>query len=185
MDDITKNKVKAILIDSGIHEPESLALIEAVAVAVHAVAGQKNAEFEENIRQATSSAETLPSRIDEAGKRFGQVLSEAATPVAQGLGKVEVVVQRQLSDIDKKLEQAASKKVDSVTAVWADAAHKEVQKHLKNEGKRSVLIWGIAGAAMAVAMMVAGGLIWNIAIKSGSVYECQTFHEELWCRVRN
>lgn len=185
MDDITKNQVKAILIDSGIHEPESLAMIEAVVVAVDAVSSQKTAELEQNIRQATSSAETLPSRIDEAGQRFGHALSEAATPVAEALGKVELVVQRQLSDIDKKLDQAAKGKADAVAGLWADAAHKEVQKRLKNEGKRSVLVWGIAGVAVAVAMMVAGGLVWNIAIKSGSVYECQTFKGELWCRVEN
>jgi len=185
MDDITKNQVKAILVDSGIHEPESLALIEAVAVAVDAVTSQKTAELEANIRQATSSAETLPGRIDEAGQRFGHALSEAATPVAEALGKVEVVVQRQLSDIDKKLDQAAKGKADSVAGLWADIAHTEVQKRLKSEGRRSVLIWGIAGAALAVTLMVAGGVIWNLAIKSGSVYECQTFHGELWCRVRN
>jgi hypothetical protein len=135
--------------------------------------------------EVLSRTDSLPARIDEAGQRFGQALAGVATPVVEALGKVEVVVQRQLSDIDKKLDQAASKKVDSVTGIWADAAHLEVQKRLKNEGRRSVLIWGIAGAAVAVAMMVVGGLVWNVAIKTGSVYECQTFHGELWCRVRN
>lgn len=185
MDDITKNQVKAILIDSGIHEPESLALIEAVVVAVDAVTSQKTAELEQNIRQATSSAETLPNRIDEAGQRFGKALSEAATPVAEALGKVEIVIKKQLADIDKKLDQAAKGKADSVADLWADAAHAEVQKRLKSEGRRNVLIWGIAGAALGVALMVAGGLVLSFAIKSGSVYECQTFQGELWCRVKS
>lgn len=135
--------------------------------------------------EVLSRTDSLPSRIDEAGQRLGQALAGVATPVAEALGKVESVIQKQLGDIDKKMDQAASKKVDSVTGVWADAAHKEVQKRLKNEGNRSVLIWGIAGAAVAIAMMVVGGLVWNIAIKSGSVYECQTFKGELWCRVKN
>lgn len=139
----------------------------------------------ESQHEVLSRTDSLPSRIDEAGKRFGQALAGVASPVAEALGKVEVVVQRQLSDIDRKLDQAAKGKADSVAGLWAAAAHKEVHKRLKNEGKRSVLIWGIAGAAMAVAMMVAGGLIWNIAIKSGSVFECQTFQGELWCRVKN
>lgn len=185
MDDITKNQVKAILVDSGIHEPESLALVEAVAVAVDAVTSQKTAELEENIKRATSSAETLPSRIDEAGLRFGQALSEAATPVAMALGKVESVIQKQLGDIDKKLDQAASKRADSVAGLWADAAHFEVQKRIKKEGRRGVLMWSIIGAVVAAAMMTLGGVVWNLAIESGSVYPCQTFKGELWCRVKN
>jgi hypothetical protein len=185
MDDITKNQVKAILIDSGIHEPESLAMIEAVVVAVDAVTSQKTDELEQNIRQATSSAETLPNRIDEAGQRFGHALSEAATPVAEALGKVEIVIKKQLADIDKKLDQAAKGKADSVAGLWADIAHAEVQKRLKNESRRGALMWSVIGAAMAISLMVMGGLAWNIAIKTGSVYECQTFHGELWCRVKS
>lgn len=51
--------------------------------------------------------------------------------MAEALGKVEIVVSKQLSNIDKKLDQAAKGKADSVAGLWADAAHKEVQKRLK------------------------------------------------------